>query len=95
MSSISFREWLKQDLQAQGYVGEDLEGKLHSCLSLVPKSLQILAEEAQFRHAAKLPFQLYITSLRDKDEKVQEKRRMLERFLKEGKQEHVSRSNEQ
>ncbi|WP_028401600.1 hypothetical protein [Ectobacillus panaciterrae] len=86
MSDSVFQEWLKKDLEKKGYVGEDLEGQFTLCLSYIPKSLQSLAEDALFRNSAKLPLQLYIDSLSDTDKKVQTKRSLLERFLKEGKQ---------
>jgi hypothetical protein len=89
MGNSVFQEWLKKDLQKQGYMGDDLEGQFKLYISYIPKSLQALAEEALFRNSAKLPLQLYINSLTDKDMKVQLKKSLLERFLQEGKQVEV------
>jgi hypothetical protein len=86
LGELLLQTWLREDLHKQGYVGEDLEWQFNRRIKHIPKSLQELAEEALFRQSAKLPLQLYIESLRDKEEHVQLKRDALSRFLQEAKQ---------
>lgn len=85
MGNISFVEWVRGDIEKQGYIGADIIGRQNEVLANIPQSLQQLAEDALYSNAAKRPLLLYIESLRDKDEEVQRKKDLLVRFLVEAK----------
>ncbi|WP_379968075.1 hypothetical protein [Ectobacillus sp. sgz5001026] len=86
MGNISFVEWVRRDIEKQGFIGADIIGRQYEVLANIPSSLQQLVEDALYSNAAKRPLLLYIESLRDMDEEVQRKKDLLVRFLVEAKQ---------
>ncbi len=77
----SFHTWIRKKLEQEGYIGDELEGKVKEQLLFVPKDLQKLAEEANFREKARAALHLYIESLRDSENHVQMKKQLLEGYL--------------
>ncbi|MCP8970735.1 hypothetical protein [Ectobacillus ponti] len=84
MEQDLFVEWLRGDLQRQGFRGDELEGKVKEQLSFLPKDLKNLAIDAKTRKSSRDALELYIQSLSDDNPQVRAKRALLEGFLGKG-----------
>ncbi|GAA3325755.1 hypothetical protein GCM10020331_058920 [Ectobacillus funiculus] len=59
----NFHTWIRKKLEQEGYIRDELEGKVKEQLLFVPKDLQKLAEEAKFREKKQGLLFIYISNL--------------------------------